>query len=161
MLASQSDIASPRIEIRKAIPLAKELGIRIAIENVWNNFLLSPLEMARYVDAFDSPFVGVHFDIGNIYRYGWPEHWISILGRRIVKIHLKEFSLDKMNKEGLRAGFQVGYLEGSNNWPAIMKALDDAGYSDWAIAEPAYSKPAVDIDGLKNISERMDKILAS
>ncbi|MBA4147288.1 MAG: sugar phosphate isomerase/epimerase [Verrucomicrobia bacterium] len=153
--------ARSQAEIRKAIPLAEKLGIYIAIENVWNNFLLSPLEMARYVDDFKSPIVGVHFDIGNIYRYGWPEHWISILGRRILKIHLKEFSVEKMNKEGLRNGFQVEYLEGSNNWPTIMRALDEIGYTGWAIAEPAYANPATDEAGLKNISERMDKIFAS
>lgn len=148
-------------EIRKAIPLAQELGVKIAIENVWNNFLLSPLEMARYVDDFKSPFVGVHFDIGNILRYGWPEQWISILGQRIVKLHLKEYSQDKMNKEGLWKGFQVQYQEGSNNWPAIMKALDTIGYAGWAIAEPAYASPAEDLAGLKNISDRMDKIIAA
>src|SRR5579871_5091933 len=64
-------------EIRKALPLAKELGIKIAIENVWNMFLLSPLEMARYIDEFDSPMVGAYFDVGNVLRYGWPEHWIN------------------------------------------------------------------------------------
>ncbi|MFN7141244.1 MAG: sugar phosphate isomerase/epimerase family protein [Limisphaerales bacterium] len=150
-----------RTEIRKAIPLADELGVRIAIENVWNNFLLSPLEMARYIDEFNSPMVGAYFDIGNIYRYGWPEHWISVLGSRIFKIHIKEFSQDKMNKQGLREGFQVQYLEGTNDWPGIMKALDAVGYKGWATAEPAYAKPAVDSEGLKNVSERLSRIIAS
>jgi L-ribulose-5-phosphate 3-epimerase len=149
-----------REEIAKAIPLAKELGVKIAIENVWNNFLLSPLEMARYVDEFNSPFVGVHFDIGNVLRYGWPEQWIQTLGKRILKLHVKEYSREKMNSKGLAAGFQVQYLEGDNNWPKIMKAIDEAGYKGWAIAEPAYSNAAGDAAGLKNISERMDKIFA-
>ncbi len=148
-------------EIRKAIPLAEELGVKIAIENVWNNFLLSPLEMARYIDDFKSPHVGVHFDIGNVLRYGWPEQWISILGKRILQIHLKEYSQEKMNKEGLWKGFQVQYLEGTNDWAAIMKALEATGYSGWGIAEPAYGNPAGDAAGLKNVSERMDKIIAS
>ena len=148
-------------EIRKAIPLAEELGVKIAIENVWNNFLLSPLEMARYVDEFKSPMVGCHFDIGNVLRYGWPEQWITVLGKRILKLHIKEYSREKMNSQGLYAGFQVQYLEGDNNWPKIMKALDEVGYAGWAIAEPAYPNPAGDAAGLKNISDRMDKILGS
>jgi len=148
-------------EIRKALPLAEQLGVKIAIENVWNNYLISPLEAARYIDEFNSPAIGWHFDIGNIYRYGWPEQWISILGKRIQKLHFKEFSTKKMQNEGLHKGFDVQYLEGTNDWPAIMKALDAIGYNGWGIAEPAYAKPAVDAAGLKNISERLDKIFAS
>lgn len=148
-------------ELRKMIPLAEELGVKIAIENVWNNFLLSPLEMARYVDEFKSPAVGCHFDIGNILRYGWPEQWIPVLGKRIQKLHIKEYSREKMNSQGLYAGFNVQYLEGDNNWPKIMTALDDAGYGGWAIAEPAYPQPADSAEKLKNISDRMDKIFAS
>src|SRR5512138_3469496 len=87
--------ARSQAEIRKALPLAEELGVKIAIENVWNQFLLSPLEAARYVDEFKSPFVGWHFDAGNILLYGWPEQWIRILGPRIQKVHLKEFSRKK------------------------------------------------------------------
>ena len=148
-------------EIRKAIPLAEELGVKIAIENVWNNFLLSPLEMARYIDEFKSPAVGCHFDIGNVLRYGWPEQWISVLGKRILKLHIKEYSREKMNSKGLWAGFQVQYREGDNDWAKIMKSLDAIDYHGWAIAEPAYPNPAADLAGLKNISERMDKIFAS
>jgi L-ribulose-5-phosphate 3-epimerase len=77
-------------EIRKALPLAEELGVKIAIENVWNKFLLSPLEAARYVDEFNSPWVGWHFDIGNVIKDAWPEQWIHILGKRIQKLHIKE-----------------------------------------------------------------------
>ena len=148
-------------ELRKAIPLAEELGVKIAIENVWNNFLQSPLEMARYIDELQSPFVGAHFDIGNALRYGWPEQWIAILGKRIQKLHIKEFSREKMESAGLWKGFDVQYLEGSNNWPKIMMALDEIGYNGWAIAEPAYPNAASEAAGLKNISERMDKIFAS
>ena len=147
-------------EIRKAIPLAEELGVKIAIENVWNNFLLSPLEAARYVDEFNSPAVGWHFDIGNIIPYGWPEHWISILGKRIQKLHIKEYSRKKRDSEGFGKGFQVDYLEGDNNWPAIMKALDEIGYRGWAIAEPAFTPSGIEPAArLKQISEKMDKIL--
>src|SRR5205823_5526024 len=121
--------------IQQAAPLAEELGVKMAIENVWNNFLLSPLEAARFVDEFNSPAVAWHFDIGNIIAYGWPEHWISVLGKRIQKLHVKEYSRAKRDKEGMGKGFQVDYLEGDNNWPAIMKALDDVGYHGWAITE--------------------------
>lgn len=148
-------------ELRKILPFAEETGVKIALENVWNNFLLSPLEMARYVDELKSPAIGVHFDIGNILRSGWPEQWIPVLGKRIQKLHIKEYSRKKMNDEGLWKGFDVQYLEGDNNWPKIMKAVDDIGYHGWAIAEPAYKNAAADLAGLKNISERMDKILAS
>jgi hexulose-6-phosphate isomerase len=147
-------------EIRKAIPLAEELGVKIAIENVWNYFLMSPLEAARYVDEFKSEAVGWHFDVGNIIAWGWPEQWIRILGQRIQKLHIKEYSRAKRDKEGLWKGFQVDYLEGDNNWPVVMKALDDIGYRGWAIAEPAYHPPGLDLAGfLKNVSERVGKIL--
>src|SRR5262249_58916163 len=79
-------------EIRKVLPLCKELGVKIAIENVWNNFLLSPLEMARYLDEFESEWIGQHFDVGNLVLYGWPEHWIRTMGKRILKLDVKEYS---------------------------------------------------------------------
>jgi len=145
-------------EIRKAIPLAEELQVKIAIENVWNQFLLSPLEAARYVDEFNSPWVGWHFDVGNVINTGWPEQWIRILGKRIQKLHIKEFSRSKRDKEGLWKGFNVAFLEGDNNWPAVMKALDEIGYEGWGIAEqPGGDSP----EGLKDLSERMTKIFAS
>jgi L-ribulose-5-phosphate 3-epimerase len=144
--------------IRKALPLAEELSVKIALENVWNNFLLSPLEAARYVDEFKSPMVGWHFDCGNIVNYGWPEQWIRILGQRIVKIHLKEFSRKKAEKEGRGRGFDVQLLEGDMDWPSIMKAFDEVGYTGWAIAE---QDGAGDLAGMKSIAERMGRILAS
>jgi L-ribulose-5-phosphate 3-epimerase len=144
--------------IRKALPLAEELGVKIAFENVWNNFLLSPLEAARYVDEFRSPMAAWHFDCGNILNYGWPEQWVRILGQRIAKIHVKEFSRTKAEKEGRGAGFNAQLLEGDDDWPAIMKALDETGYTGWMIAEQdGAGSPA----GLKNIAGRMDRILAS
>jgi L-ribulose-5-phosphate 3-epimerase len=148
-------------EIRKVIPLAEELGVKMAIENVWNNFLMSPLEAARYVDEFKSEAVGWHFDVGNIIAWGWPEQWIRILGKRIQKLHIKEYSRAKRDKEGLWKGFNVDYLEGDNNWPAVMKALDDIEYKGWAIAEPAYHPPGMDDAAfLRHVREKMDKILA-
>jgi L-ribulose-5-phosphate 3-epimerase len=145
-------------EIRKVIPLAQELGVVIAIENVWNQFLLSPLESARYVDEFESKFVGWHFDIGNIINYGWPEQWIRILGKRIQQLHIKEYSRKKRDEKGPGAGFSVEFLEGDNDWPAIMKALDEIGYEGWGIAEQGGGSTP---EGLKNLSDRMDRIFAS
>ncbi len=145
-------------EIRKAIPLAEELGVKIAIENVWNDFLLSPLEAARYVDEFHSPAVGWHFDVGNILNYGWPEQWIRILGPRIQKLHIKEFSRKKRDNQGLWKGFDVTLLEGDNNWPAVMKAVDDIGYRGWAITEQGGGDSP---EGLKDLRQRLEKILAS
>jgi len=145
-------------EIRKAIPLASELGVKIAIENVWNQFLLSPLEAARYVDEFESPAVGWHFDIGNIINYGFPEQWIRILGKRIAKLHIKEYSRAKRDKEGPSAGFRTPLLTGDDDWPAVMAALDAVGYTGWGIAEQVGANSP---EGLRAISTAMDQIFAS
>jgi len=144
-------------EIKKAVPLAKELGVKISIENVWNNFILSPLEAVRYLDEVGDPIVGWHFDIGNVLRFGWPEQWIKVLGKRINRIHVKEYSTKKMKEEGIYKGFDCDLTEGDNNWPAIMKALDDAGYTGWAISE---QRGGINPNGLKMLTERMDKIFA-
>jgi len=143
--------------IREVLPLAAELRVKIAIENVWNHFLLSPLEAARYVDQFESPWVGWHFDCGNIVTYGWPEQWIRILGRRICKVHVKEFSRKKRDAEGLWKGFEVALLEGDNDWPAIMRALDEVGYGDWLITEQGGGDTQ---EGLRDLARRVDRILA-
>ncbi len=150
-------------EIRKAVPLAEEIGVVIAVENVWNRFLLSPLEAARYVDEFESPYVGWYFDIGNIRNYGWPEQWIRILGERIAMVHLKEYSMEKRNREGPRAGFRVNFLEGDNDWAAIMRAFRDIGYGGYGIAEPPHRDPdlADDVWLTEYVSDRMDEIFRS
>lgn len=147
-------------EIKKMLPLAEELDVVIAIENVWNQFLLSPLEAARYVDEFESPWVGWYFDIGNIMNYGWPSHWIEVLGDRIKMIHIKEFSRQKRDDDGLWNGFRVNYLEGDNNWPKIMNTLREVGYSGYAIAEPAHRPDDVSPELFLRdyVSGRMDQI---
>jgi hexulose-6-phosphate isomerase len=154
------DVAYRRSQesIREIVPLAKELQVRMSIENVWNNFLLSPLEMARFIDEFDSPWVGSHFDIGNVWRYGWPEQWIKVLGKRINRLHFKECSLEKMSKEGFIASFNVGFMEGSNDWKAIMAALREVGYAGgWAISE---QRLGVNPHDLPKQVEDMARILA-
>jgi hexulose-6-phosphate isomerase len=144
-------------EIRKLIPYAEETGIKIAIENVWNNFLISPIEAARYIDELDSKMVGWYFDVGNIVRYGWPEQWIRILDKRIMRIDAKEYSRKKQSEEGIWKGFEVELMEGDCNWPAVMEALDDIGYDGWASAEV----PGGDRKRLEDISKRMQKIFKS
>jgi L-ribulose-5-phosphate 3-epimerase len=142
-------------EIRKVVPLAEELGVQIAFENVWNQFLLSPLEAARYVDDFASPAIGWHLDIGNIVNYGWPEHWIAALGPRVLKLDVKEFSRKKRNDEGLWKGFNVEIGEGDCGWPEVRTALDAIGYRGWAAAEVRGG----DLARLTDIASRMDRVL--
>ena len=142
-------------EIKKVIPLAEKLNVKIGIENVWNNFLLSPLEASSYVDQFQSKIIGFYFDVGNILVYGWPEQWIRILGPRIAKVHIKEFSRKIADKQGNGAGFGVKLLEGDINWPVVMKALDDIGYHNWtSIEQPGGNTP----EGLKDLCDRLTKI---
>ncbi len=145
-------------QIHLALPLASELKVKIAIENVWNQFLLSPLEAARYVDEFKSPWVAWHFDIGNILNFGFPEQWIRILGPRIAQLHIKEYSRKRRDKEGPGAGFGVDFLEGDNDWPTVMKALDGIGYQGWGIAEQGGGGTP---EGLAKLASGMDRIFAS
>lgn len=148
--------ARSQAEIRKAIPLAEELGIRILFENVWNEFLLSPLETSRYIDEFESDAVGAYFDVGNVVRYGWPQHWVAALGKRIGKLDIKEFSRDKMNEEGLRKGFSVEIGEGDCDWPEVRKELKAVGFTDgWATAEVAGGGE----ERLTEILKRMQNVL--
>lgn len=158
------DIAYRRSQeqIRELIPLAEELGVIIAIENVWNQFLLSPLEAARYVDELNSPFVKWYLDVGNVINYGFPEQWIRIMGERIAMIHIKEFSRQKRDEEGLWQGFRVNLMEGDNNWPKIMNALKETGYNGYAIAEPPYRQDGVasEVWLKEHVLERMDEIIA-
>ncbi|MDZ4687816.1 MAG: sugar phosphate isomerase/epimerase family protein [Planctomycetaceae bacterium] len=143
-------------EIKKALPLAQELNIKILFENVWNNFLLSPLETARYIDEFQTPLVGSYFDVGNMIRYGWPEHWIQTLGPRIGKLDIKEYSRKIANDEGVGKGFRAEIGDGDDgcDWPAVMTALKAIGYSGWATAEVRGGEK----DRMADISQRMDKI---
>ena len=142
-------------ELRRVVPRAEELGVAIAFENVWNQFLLSPLEAARYVDQFESEHVGFHFDVGNVVNYGWPEQWVRILGPRILKLDIKEYSRAKRDAEGLWKGFQVKIGDGDCGWPAVVAALDEIGYSGWATAEVGGG----DAERLTDIAARMRRVL--
>ncbi len=145
-------------EIKKAVPVAKDTGVKIAIENVWNDFIIKPQQAVDFLDAINSEWVGWHFDIGNVGRYSPAEEWIPVIGKRILKLHIKEYSTKLRDEKGAGAGFGVKFLEGTNNWPAIMAALDKIGYAGWGIAEQGGGGTP---EGLKNLSDRMTKIFAS
>lgn len=143
--------------IRELLPYVEETGMQLGVENVWNNFLISPMEAKRYIDEINHPLVGWYFDVGNILRYGWPDHWIRTLNKRIVKLHIKEFSRELMNSKGLWEGFKVDLLEGDNNWPVVMQAVRDINHTGgWLTAEV----PGGDRDHLKKISKQMDLIIS-
>ncbi|MGV3755010.1 MAG: sugar phosphate isomerase/epimerase family protein [Verrucomicrobiota bacterium] len=146
-------------EVKKAVPVAKDLGVKIAIENVWNDFIIKPQQAVDYLDAINSEWVGWHFDIGNVGRYSPAETWIPVIGRRIVRLHIKEFNTKAMTAEKPGAGFGFNLMEGDNNWPAIMKALDKIGYQGWGISEQP-SGQANSVDTAKDLAGRMDKIFA-
>ncbi len=133
--------------IRKLIPYAEQAGIKIAIEEVWNKFLLSPVEFARYLDEFSSPWVGAYFDVGNVVEYGYPEEWIRELGKRILKIHIKEYAKPK------RFDYKLG--EGEIDWAAVHQALVDVGYEGWISAEVGYG----DLATMKDVVRRMNQVL--
>lgn len=144
-------------EIRELVPLAQELEIDILFENVWNNFLLSPIEAGRYVDEFQSNRVGWHFDVGNIVNYGYPNQWIETLGDRIKKLDVKDFSRQMRNDEGLWKGFSVKIGDGDAQWDRVCKALNKIGFSGWASAEVGGGGK----DRLIEISSRMDKVFST
>lgn len=144
-------------EIKKLLPVAEKLKVKICIENVWNNFLLSPMEAKRYVEQFNSPYVGFYFDCGNILVYGWPEQWISILGDKIGRIHIKEFSKDIADKQGRWAGFGAKLTEGNVDWKRVMEESRKHYKGGWMTTEQGNSKTPED---LKDLCSRLDKILA-
>jgi len=142
--------------IKKLLPVAERLKVAICVENVWNNFLMSPMEALYYVNQFNSPYVKFYFDCGNIMVYGWPEQWIKILGDRIGRIHIKEFSKQKADKEGRGAGFNVPLTEGDVNWSKVMEVLRNHYNNVWLTTEQGNSRT---VEELKDLSGRFDKIL--
>jgi L-ribulose-5-phosphate 3-epimerase len=138
-----------QLEIRKLLPLAEELKVVIAMEEVWNRFLLSPLEMATYIDEFQSPWVKAWFDVGNVVLYGYPQDWIRTLDKRIVKVHLKDF---KRNKDSY-AWVNLG--EGDIDWAAVREAFAAIHYTGSATVE----LPAGDEAYLRDVSRRVDRLL--
>jgi hexulose-6-phosphate isomerase len=147
------------VEIKKAIPLAKDLGVRISIENVGNDFITTPEQAVAYLDAINSDWVGWHFDIGNVGRkYGPAERWIQMLGKRINRIHVKDFTA-KPAAPGVKRE-RPKLLDGETNWPAVMNALDRAGYQGWGISEQPNNQSA-DLETARDLAQRMDRIFES
>ena len=142
--------------IRKAIPYAEKKRVHILVENVWNTFLIEPLTMARYIDELDSPYVKAYFDVGNVVRWGWPQHWIEVLGKRIVKIHIKEYNLKAAMSEGMGKGFAFPIGQGSIDWKRVREELAKIGYRGWATAEVSGGNRK----RLAEISQQMDRVLA-
>jgi hexulose-6-phosphate isomerase len=144
-------------EVRKALPTAEKVGVKIAIEVVWNNFITEPKQLIQYVDDFKSPYVGAYFDCSNMIKYGVPSaDWIRQLGKRMLKFDFKGYSKAKAKEaknEG--AGFRVEIGEGDEDWPEVLKALAEVGYNGWATAEVGGGGE----EHLKKISAQMDKVL--
>lgn len=140
--------------LRELAPYAEELKVSIGIENVWNKFLLSPMEMADFIDKVGSDYVGSYFDVGNVLYIGHPEHWIKVLGSRIKKVHFKDYR----KEAGGLCGF-VDLLSGDVNWPNVMEQFKKIGYDDWVTAEmlPPYTYYPETI--IYNTSNAMDKII--
>ncbi len=136
----------------RILPFARDLKVVIGIEEVWNKFLLSPLEMARYVDEFASPWVKAYLDVGNMLFYGFPQDWVRTLGSRIVRIHVKDFQLDRAN--GKFAWKNLG--EGDVDWPEVRKALGEVRYEGWVTTEINGGDAAY----LKDVVARLDRIFA-
>jgi L-ribulose-5-phosphate 3-epimerase len=143
---------SQRVIRERLLPVARELNIVIAVEEVWNKFLLSPIEFARYVDEFESPLLRAYFDVGNIVFYGFPQDWIRTLGPRIAKVHLKDFSLDRQN--GKFTWKNIG--EGDIDWPEVRRALAEVKYSGFVTTEVNGG----DAPYLTDLAGRVDRFLA-
>ena len=144
-------------QIRKLIPLAQELKIFIGIENVWNKFLLSPLEFGRYVDDFQTPWVRAYLDVGNIVITGYPQDWIRTLGKRIAKVHIKDFSFKTDPNLRKRVADFTALLDGEIDWPAVRKAFADIAYNGTATVELSGG----DAEYLREVSRRFDRIFTS
>jgi len=143
--------------IKKALSVAEKLKVTICIENVWNNFILSPIEALYYVNQFNSEYVKFYLDCGNLLIYGWPEQWIKILGDRLGRVHIKEFSTQIAERQGRRAGFNVALTEGDVNWDKVMAALRKTYKNVWLATEQGNSRT---LEELKDLNRRFDKILS-
>ena len=150
---------SQKVINEEILPVAAGFKVVVGIEEVWNKFLLSPLEFARYVDEFKSPWVKAYFDVGNIVFYAYPQDWIRTLGRRIVRVHLKDFKLDR--SKGRFDWVNIG--EGDIDWPEVRKALNEIGYTNWMTTEIAGTPDGYTGGArayLGDVVSRLDRFLA-
>ena len=141
--------------IQAAIPAAEKDQVMILLENVWATFLIDPVAMAKYIDELDSAMVGSYFDVGNVVRWGWPPHWIEVLGSRIKKLDIKEYDLKIAMNEGMRSGFRQPLGSGSIDWEKVRDQLAKIRYQGWATAEVKGG----DRNRLKDIAEQMNHVL--
>ncbi len=141
-------------ELTKCLPAAENSRVLLTVENVWNKFLLSPLEMRSFVDQFHSPWLAAHFDMGNVMQFGYPEDWIHTLGSRIHRVHVKDYKLSSRAEQGRF----VPLFEGDVNFAAVIRALREVNYSGYLSPEIEYdvSQP----DQLVNVSRQLDRIVA-
>lgn len=140
--------------ISKMLPLAESCKIAMGLENVWSKFLVGPVELCKFIDQFNSPWVGSYFDAGNSMLVGYPEQWIRMLGSRIRRVHIKDYRRAVGNANGF-----CDLLSGDVNWPQVIQALQETGYDGYITAEmiPGYCfYPEVLIE---NTSRAMDAIL--
>jgi L-ribulose-5-phosphate 3-epimerase len=140
-------------QIRKLLPLAEELRVDISLEEVWNKFLLSPLEFVQYVDEFQSRWVRAWFDVGNVVLFGYPQDWIRTLGKRIDQLHLKDFKRRQSSYEWVNLG------EGDVDWPAVRGALVEIGFSGSATVELESVDDSIAQGYLRDVSQRVDRLL--
>jgi L-ribulose-5-phosphate 3-epimerase len=127
------DVAYDRLSaaLKALAPDAERHRVQIGLENIWNRLLLSPLEFRDFLDAVASPYIGCYFDTGNVMLFGFPEQWIRILGKRIKKIHFKDFKMDHSTRQ--YAWPQL--MQGAVDWPAVMREIRAIGYDDYVITE--------------------------
>ena len=142
-----------REALKAAIPYAERHGVALAIENVWNKFILSPVEMQRLIDEVNHPLIGTYFDVGNCILYGYPEQWVGILGQRIKKVHVKDFK----RAVGTGQGF-CQLLEGDADYPAVMAELRRAGYDDYLTSEVSV-RNMPEGQGIADTAQRLDRIM--
>jgi len=146
-------LARARQGMKRLLKTAEQCKVALAVENVWSKFLLSPVEMRDFIDGFKSEYVGSYFDVGNVMAFGYPEQWIRILGKRIKRVHFKDFKTACGGVDGF-----CDLLEGDVNWPAVMKAFRAVGYNGYCTAEMIPLYPCHPMVRIKNTSNAMDAI---
>jgi hexulose-6-phosphate isomerase len=143
-----------REALKAVVPHAEKYGVALAIENVWNKFILSPLEMQRMIDEVNHPLIGTYFDVGNCILYGYPEQWVGILGKRIKKVHVKDFKRSVATGQGF-----CQLLDGDADYPAVMAELRGAGYDDYLTSEVSV-RNMPEGQGIAETAERIGQIMA-
>ena len=143
-----------REALKAVIPHAEEHGVTLAIENVWNKFLLSPTEMRQMIDEVNHPLIGTYFDVGNCILYGYPEQWVAILGERIKKVHVKDFKRAVATGQGF-----CQLLDGDADYPAVMAELRSAGYDNYLTSEVSV-RNMPEWQGIADTAQRIDQVLA-